>query len=407
MENNFFENTENDLDACWDVIRKRNSDHSFPTIASWIRETHKSLKKSRLQKGKKRRLTWFAIAILPVFLIVSCTIHVDTVKQSGSLVNFSIDKQKKESFQKLSSLQQIFAFTSYEFFQPGIPGVASFIFFIPDKERSKLFSITKGLNELNGLKKLEIAPVNYTIRESLFSTFMHQTLKVGKTQKPEEKELFENIRTTLKKKELDFLSIHFLDDSDGNIVFTSAAKKPDSSITTNANSLPADNKKNQNDQTSIAPPGTEKLQVFNWLVGSWKIKFAPYAPKTYHHWLRVSDSLLMCFIIKYNNDEPEVSIGFSIRYSKSDSAILSLRGIKWGFLTANDKEVRFKNETTPKSANVKWSLGDEKKSWQSVISGEKNLEIVNLIRTENINLENIVKDFIARNPDIINSPINE
>jgi len=403
MENNFFENTENDLDACWDVIRKRNSDHSVPAIASWIKETYKSLKKSRLQKGKKRRLTWFAI-VIPVFLIISCTIHVDTVKQSGNLVNFSVDKQKKESFQKLSSLQQIFAFTCYEYFQPGIHDMASFIFFIPDKEPSKLFSITNGLKELNGLRKLEISPVNYTIRESLFSTFFHQTLKVGKTQKPKEKELIQNIRTTLKKKELDFLSIHFLNDSDGNIVFTSAVKKPDNSVKTNTNSLPADNKKNQNDQTSIAPPGTEKLQIFNWLAGSWKVK---YAPETYHHWLRVNDSLLMCFIIKYNNDEPEVSIGFSIRYSKSDSAILSLRGIKWSFLTANDKEVRFKNETTPKSANVKWSLGDEKKSWQSVISGEKNLEIVNLIRTENINLENIVKNFITRNPDIINSLINE
>src|SRR4030095_9154643 len=131
------------------------------------------------------------------------------------------------------------------------------------------------------------------------------------------------------------------------------------------------------DRSFIASSEVEKLQIFNWLLGSWKVK---YVADTYHHWLRVNDSLLMCFIIKYNNDEPEVSIGFSIGYSVRDSAILSLRGIKWGFLSANDKEVKFKNETTPKSANVKWSLGDERKTWQSVISGEKNLEVVTLIK---------------------------
>ena len=397
MENNFFENEQNDLDASWDDIRNKNSDNSFPAIAGWIRETHQGLKRSRLQKRRNRRRL-VLLAILPVFLIVSCTIHVDTVKQSGTLVNFSIDKQKKESFQKLSSLQRMFAFTCYEFFRPGIPNIASFIFFIPYKEQAKLFSITNGLKELKGLEKLDIVPVNYTIRESLFSTFLHQTLRVGETQKPKEKELIQNIRATLKNKELDFLSIDFLNDSDGKIVFTSDAEVPDSLVVTNTNSSPADNKKTQIDRSFIASAGVEKLQIFNWLLGSWKVKYVP--AETYHHWLRVNDSLLMCFIIKYNDDEPEVSIGFFIRYSDSDSAILSLRGIKWRFLTANDKEVTFKNETTPKSANVKWSLGDGKKSWQSVISGEKNLEIVNLIRTDNINLENIVKEFIARHPDV-------
>jgi len=117
----------------------------------------------------------------------------------------------------------------------------------------------------------------------------------------------------------------------------------------------------------------------------------------------------MCFIIKhkdeglinYGDDGPDISVGFSIRYSNSDSAILSLRGIEWKFLSANDKEIHFKNETTPKSGNVKWSLGDEKKTWQSVISGEANLEIVNLIRDENISLENIVKKFITKYPEVI------
>ena len=117
----------------------------------------------------------------------------------------------------------------------------------------------------------------------------------------------------------------------------------------------------------------------------------------------------MCFIIQYPDEElikfgddgPDISVGFSIRYSNADSAILSLRGIEWRFLSANDNEVNFKNETTPKSARVKWALGKEKKSWQSAISGEKNLEVVNLIRDNNTSLENIVKEFIGKNPDVI------
>jgi len=117
--------------------------------------------------------------------------------------------------------------------------------------------------------------------------------------------------------------------------------------------------------------------------------------------MRMNDTSLICFIIKYEDDEPGVSIGFSIKYSAADSAILSLRGIEWKFLSANNKEINFKNEITPKSANVKWSLDNEKKTWQSVISGERNLEIVNLVRNKDINLENIVKEFISKHPDKI------
>src|SRR4030095_14641469 len=125
-----------------------------------------------------------------------------------------------------------------------------------------------------------------------------------------------------------------------------------------------------------------------------------------------NDSLLMCFIIKYpdeglinyGDEGPDISAGFSVRYSKSDSVTLSLRGIEWKFLSANDKEISFKNETTPKSANVKWRLGNEKKSWQSVISGEKNLEVVNLIRADNVSLESIIKEFITKHPDVVKMP---
>ena len=150
----------------------------------------------------------------------------------------------------------------------------------------------------------------------------------------------------------------------------------------------------------------DKLQIFNWLLGSWKVKYV--SQRTYHYWQRISDSLLMCFIIKYKDeglinygDEgPDVSVGFSIR-NYADSVILSLRGIEWKFLSANDKEIQFKNEVTPKSANVKWSLGDEKKTWQSVISGESNLEIVNLVREESTGLEKLVKEFIDKNPGVV------
>jgi hypothetical protein len=63
--------------------------------------------------------------------------------------------------------------------------------------------------------------------------------------------------------------------------------------------------------------------------------------------------------------------------------------------------VNFRNETTPKSANVKWSLGNEKKNWQSVISGESNLEIVTLVRDEKADVDKLVKEFIAKHPDVV------
>jgi len=142
---------------------------------------------------------------------------------------------------------------------------------------------------------------------------------------------------------------------------------------------------------------SEKLQLFNWLLGTWKVKYVPL--ETFHYWMRMNDTSLACFIITYQDDEPEISVGFSIKYSTSDSAILTLRGIEWRFISANDKEIIFRNEITPKSANVKWSPDDERKTWQSVIFGEKNMEVVNLVRDKNSNLENIVKDFLSKHPD--------
>ena len=401
MESRSSENEENNLDALWDVIRKRNLDHTFPAMADWIRETHKNLGKLRLRKRRNlKRLKWFAVVFLPVFLIVSCTYRIDRVEESGTLVNFSIGKQETLSFQKLSSLQQKFTFTCHEFLQPGLPGMAFFIFFIPWKEEEKLLSITKELQLLNGLGKLDISPVNYTIRESLFLTFFHETLKLGNEQKPKGKELAQHIQSTLKNKGLGFLSINILHDNDGDVAFVATSQKSDSSIITNPKTSADDNKRLRNDKVNNIQAGKEKLQIFNWLLGSWKIKYVPQL--TYHYWRRINDSLLMCFIIKYDNDDiPDISVGFSIKYSSSDSAILSLRDIKWKFLSANDKEVTFKNEVTPKSANVKWALGEAKKNWQSVIYGEKNLEIVNLIEDKNTNLENMVNEFVAQYPEVI------
>ena len=401
MENRSSENAGNNLDALWDMIRKRNADHTFPAMAGWIRETHKSLEKLRLRKRKRiRRWRWFAIIFLPVFLIVSCTYRIDSVEESGTLVNFGIGKQEPLSFQKLSSIQQKFTFTCYEFLRPGLPDIAFFIFFVPRKEEEKLLSITRELQLLNGLGKLDISPVNYTIRESLFSTFLHKTLNLGNKQKPKGKELVQHIQSTLKNKGLGFLSINILNDNDVDVAFVATLQKPDSSVITDTSTSADDNKIVRNDKVNKIQAGVEKLQIFNWLLGSWKVKYVPRP--TYHYWLRIDDSLLMCFVIKYDHDDiPDISVGFSIKYSSPDSAILSLRDIKWKFLSANDKAITFKNDITPKSAHVKWALGDEKKSWQSVISGEKNLEIVNLIEDKNTSLENIVKEFVSQHPEVI------
>jgi len=330
-----------------------------------------------------------------------------SIEKSGNLVNFSIDKKEDRSFQKLFSLQQVFAFTCYEFLQPDQPAIAFFIFFIPDKEQEKLSQITEQLKILNGLQKLDISPIHYTIRESLLSTFWHKSLQLGEQQTPTREEVTRNIQATLKDKGLGFLSVSILNSKNGNIAFTSAGQDPDSLTITNKSTQPGEEKNSQRDKNPTAPVRIDKLQIFDWLLGSWKVKYVPQ--KTYHHWLRINDSLLMCFIIKYKDEElikygdegPDISVGFSIRYSKSDATILSLRGIEWKFLSANDKEVHFKNDVTPKSANVKWALENEKKSWQSAISGEGNLEVVNLIRDENAGLENIVKEFIAKDPDVI------
>src|SRR5687767_10254921 len=116
MENK--SSAENNWDALWDFFRKRNFDDSFPAVSDWIRETHKSIEKSRLKKRKnRRRLRFLAIVLFPILLIVSCTYRVDRIEKLGSLVNFSIAKQENESFQKLSSLQQIFSFSFLEFSQ--------------------------------------------------------------------------------------------------------------------------------------------------------------------------------------------------------------------------------------------------------------------------------------------------
>jgi hypothetical protein len=404
MQNNIPGNAENNMDAYWDSVRNRNSDHSFPAVANWIREMNKGVARSRLEKRKRRRKSgWLVLAIFPLVFILSCTIRVDRIEKSGNLVNFSIDKKDGKSIQKLSSLQKVFSFTCYEFLQPERPAMAFFIFFIPNKEKEKLLLIIQELKGLNGLQKLDISSINSTVRESLFSTFWHKTLKLGKQQAPKKEELTRNIQATLKDKGLDFLSISISNDKERDIAFIAASPKQDS-ITIATTTIEKQNDKN--DKIRSAPATVDKLQIFNWLLGSWKVK---YVSQTYHHWVKVNDSLLMCFIIKYKeegfikygDDGPDISIGFSISYSSPDSTKLSLRGIEWTFLSANDKEINFKNETTPKSANVKWSLDHEKKTWQSVISGEKNLEVVNLMRDKDTDLDNVVKEFIAKHSDVI------
>ena len=401
MENNKSENREHDLDALWDSLRKRNYDESFPAIADWIREANKNVRRSRSEKRQRRvRSRWFAFAIIPLFFILSCTIRVNRVERSGDLVNFSIDKKENGSLQKLSSLQQLFTFTCYEFFKPDQPAIAFFIFFIPGKEQEKLSLITEQLKILNGVQNLDINSVNYTIRESLFSTFWHNTLQLGKQQKPTSEELTRNIQATLKVKGLGFLSINLLNDNNDRVAFTSSTHDQDSLPIKNENIQPIEEKNNQRDKTRKVAASMTRLEIFDWLLGSWQVKYVPQ--KTYHHWLRVNDSLLICLIIKIKEyEKPEVAVGFSISYVKPDSVILSLRGIEWKFLAADDKEFRFKNEITPKSADVKWVMDNDKKSWQSAISGQGNLEVVNLIRDNNTGIENFVREFIAKNPNVI------
>ena len=395
--------SEDDLDVYWDPIRKRSSDQSFPAVAAWITDMHKRIGRSRLEKRKRRRrFRWFAIAILAVLFILSSTIRINRVERSGDLVTFSIDKKEERSFQKLSSLQQVFSFTCNRFLQPDQPSLAFFIFFMSNKE--KLPFIIKQIRVLSGLQNLDISSVNYTIRESLLSLFWHKTLQLGEPPKPARADITRVIQARLRDKGLAFLSIR-INDKDGSIAFAAGPPHhPDSVTITNK----PDEKQNvQQVKTYDIPAGSDKLQPFTWLSGSWKVQYVPR--ETYHYWLRINDSLLMCFIIKYAEEGvisygdggPDISVGFSIRYAKPDSVILSLRGIEWKFLLANDREIDFKNETTPKSAHVKWSLGDEKKSWQSVISGERNVEIVTLLRDENTRIVDIVNGFIAKHPEVM------
>jgi len=408
MENRSSENKGNNLDAYWDSLRRRSHDDSFPAAAEWIREMHETVGISRLKKSKSRkRSRWLVIASVAFCFILSCTIPVNRVEESGSLVDFSIDKKEGNSFYQLSSLQQRLAFSCYEFLLPDQPAVTFFIFFVPYKEQEKLLSITRELGLLTGLRNLGISSVDYTIRESLFSTFLHKNLKLGKRPKPKREQLTRNIQETLKKKGLGFLSITVSDDNDGTVTFNSDRQNSDSLTTADKDSSTIEIKNYPRDTINRSTVRLNKLQIFNWLLASWKVKYVPQP--TYHQWLRMNDSLLICFIVKYPDEElikigdngPDVSVGFSISWSHADSATLSLRGIQWKFLSGNDQEIRFKNETTPKSANVKWSINNDKKTWQSVISGEKNLEIVNLVREQKVGIETIVNEFIAKNPDLV------
>lgn len=401
MENESSENPKNKLDVYWDAVRNRKYDDSFPAIVNWIRETNNEIRKNRSRQRKRRqRLRWLAAAVIPLLLIVSCTYRVERVEKSGTLINFLIDERENESLQKLSSLQQVLTFKCYKFSDPDQPGRVSFISFIPGKEEQKLLSITRELKLLNGLSKLDMNSINYNIKESLFLTFFHKTLKLGNHEKPKGKDLVEPIQATLNKKGLGFLSTNIVNDREVNISFTPANK----GLPVNHSSLPESDSVIVKKSPRTGDSGKrgayahgENLQLFNWLLGTWKVKYVPH--ETYHYWMRMNDTSLICFIVTYQDDEPEISVGFSIKYSASDSAILSLRGIEWRFVSANDKEIIFRNEITPKSANVKWSPDDERKTWQSVIFGEKNMEVVNLVRDKNSNLENIVKDFLSKHPD--------
>jgi hypothetical protein len=296
MEDKFLNKEENNLDAGWDYIRKRNAEHSFPEMSDWIREMNKKVGRSRLEKIKRRRrVRWFAFAILPIFFILSCTIRVDRVEKSGSLVNFSIDKKEDQSIRKLASLQQASTYRFHEFLHPDQPGMVFFIFFVPDNEQKKLLLLSDELKALNGLGNLHISAINFTIRESLFSTFWHKTLKLGKQEKPAPAEVKRTIQASLNDKGLGFLSINVSNDMDERVEFIGAAPNPDNSIITNKSDGSAEDKSLKSEQIQNLVQGKHKLQIFDWLLGSWKIKNLP--SRAYHHWLKINDNLLRCFII--------------------------------------------------------------------------------------------------------------
>ena len=80
-----------------------------------------------------------------LFVIVSCTIMLDRVEKSGTLVNFSIGKTENSfsyrNFRHYNKSLHLLAMS----FKARFTRMAFFIFFIPWKEEEKLLSITTSL----------------------------------------------------------------------------------------------------------------------------------------------------------------------------------------------------------------------------------------------------------------------
>lgn len=394
MPDKSFQDSNDELRSYWKSVKDTNFDASFSETAQWIRANAKDnrpLRKSR----KLARAKWILAALIPVLFIVSCTYQVKRVEKFADLINFSLEKHNAASLQRLASLQQQLGFKCYQLFQPELPNLASFISLVKNDAQV----IGREISGLSGVDQLTISPINYSVRESLFSTFVHTKLKLGESPKPKKEEVKNAVQQELSSKGLAQLEIDILIDEQQPLVITNhsiAPTTPDSPTTIITSVDTTSVNKARPSKTITKQTRTKHLENFEWLLGSWRVLHTNV--ETWHYWVRMSDSVLKCYIVDKPDGKVNMTTGFYIKRSYTDEIELHFKREVWMFSTASGDQFLFKNGLQERRTDVTWTLKDNN-TWQSIISGEGNKEFTNLWRQHNQEVEDLVKLMMKNNPD--------
>ncbi|HYF30269.1 MAG TPA: hypothetical protein VD993_04030 [Chitinophagaceae bacterium] len=385
-----FHDSNDELNSHWKSIKDADFSASFPETAQWIRENAKS---GRFGRNRTRsRIKWTVAAFIPLLFIISCTYKVDRLEKFGDLINFSLHKGNHTSFQQLASLQKRFGFSSYQLFQPGLPHLASFISLV----RNDAGVIEKELSAVSGVSRLKVSRINYSVRESLFSTFVHTRLKMGASPKPEKEVIKKAVQNELKTQGFAHVDIDIaIDEKEPLVVKYNLPEDTESDTAVTIIYVP-DSAPRFVPRSNTMSRQARQLKNFEWILGTWKVLHKDV--ETWHHWVGMSDTVLKCYVLEKPGKQVNLTVGFYLKNSHTNEIELHLKSEQWTFVTRSNTPWQFSNDSEGPRSDVTWALKDNN-TWQIMFSGQGNKEFINLSRQPNQEMEDLVRSMIKNHPD--------
>jgi hypothetical protein len=166
-------------------------------------------------RNSKVRLAYALIFF--TLIIVSCTYKVKSYAKHGDMITFALAKTSNLLSNQAPANSLLHSFSRIA--RPSDSSSFLFIKFIRqnNQEAKKLF---ENLKEVEGVSDLNITPIVFEYKESLFSSFLHKALEIKiKEAKPDNKQIKNKIKEVLKDKDMGSVDIQ-VDDYSQDVWFS-------------------------------------------------------------------------------------------------------------------------------------------------------------------------------------------